>query len=176
MTERNEGVHGRGPYGLSSGEGGLGIEAGDGDQAQLIALMCAEARRLAAGDGRLTRVVLRAGEIRLEMERATEAAPGPVSTPETAYEEEAPEPDVEHVTSPVVGTFYRAPEPGRPPFVEVGATVDEDTVVGIVEAMKLMNKIVANRRGVVTTVLVPDATPVEYGQPLLAISPPEPAP
>jgi len=75
------------------------------------------------------------------------------------------------VKSPMVGTFYRAPEPGAHPFVEVGARVTAESIVGIVEVMKLMNSIPAGQAGVVTHVLVDDGEPVEYGQVLVVIEP-----
>lgn len=73
------------------------------------------------------------------------------------------------VTSPMVGTAYLSPEPGAAPFVEVGASVKEGQTVLIVEAMKTMNAIPAPRSGTVTRVLVGNAQPVEYGEPLLII-------
>ncbi len=73
------------------------------------------------------------------------------------------------VTSPMVGTAYRAPEPGAPPFVEVGTTVKEGQTLMIVEAMKTMNHIPAPRAGKVTAILVEDGQPVEYGEPLVII-------
>lgn len=73
------------------------------------------------------------------------------------------------VTSPMVGTAYRAPEPGAQPFIEVGASVDAGQTVLIVEAMKTMNPIPAPKAGTVTAILVDDAQPVEYGEPLLVI-------
>lgn len=75
------------------------------------------------------------------------------------------------VRSPMVGTFYRAPEPGAPAFVEVGQRVDASTTVCIIEVMKLMNSISASASGVVTHILVADAEPVEYGQVLMVIQP-----
>ncbi|MFF5211986.1 acetyl-CoA carboxylase biotin carboxyl carrier protein [Streptosporangium sp. NPDC000396] len=75
------------------------------------------------------------------------------------------------VRAPLVGTFYHAPEPGAPPFVAVGDTVEVGQQVGIVESMKLMNPIVAEVAGRVAEILAPDATPVEYDQALVAISP-----
>lgn len=75
------------------------------------------------------------------------------------------------ITSPMVGTFYRAPEPGAPPFVEVGQRVEPDTTVCIIEVMKLMHSMPARHRGVVTHILVEDAAPVEYGQALLVLDP-----
>jgi acetyl-CoA carboxylase biotin carboxyl carrier protein len=71
--------------------------------------------------------------------------------------------------APLLGTFYRSPKPGAPPFVEVGSTVEADTVVAIIEVMKLMTTVRAGRRGVVTDILVADGTLVEYGQPILRI-------
>jgi acetyl-CoA carboxylase biotin carboxyl carrier protein len=76
----------------------------------------------------------------------------------------------EVVTAPLLGTFYRAPKPGAPPFVEVGSEVEENTVIAIIEVMKLMNTVRAGRRGRVTAILASDGTLVEYGQPLLRIA------
>lgn len=75
------------------------------------------------------------------------------------------------IRSPMVGTFYHAPEPGAKPFVEVGQMVEPDTIVCIIEVMKLMNSMPARHRGVVTHILVEDAEPVEYGQVLIVIDP-----
>lgn len=74
------------------------------------------------------------------------------------------------ITSPMVGTAYRAPEPGARPFVNVGDAVQVGQVVMIVEAMKTMNQIVADAAGTVREIFVEDGQPVEYGEPLLAIS------
>jgi len=73
------------------------------------------------------------------------------------------------LTSPMVGTAYRAPEPSAAPFVEIGSKVSEGQTVVIIEAMKTMNQIPAHRSGTVTRILVDDAQPVEYGQPLIVI-------
>lgn len=75
------------------------------------------------------------------------------------------------VRAPMVGTFYCSPEPGAPPFVAPGARVEADSIVCIIEVMKLMNSIPAGCAGVVRRVLVDNAEPVEYGQPLIAIEP-----
>lgn len=75
------------------------------------------------------------------------------------------------IKSPLVGTFYRAPAPGTEPFVQEGDIVEPGQVVGIVEAMKVMNEIEADRRGKVVKILVNDAEPVEYGQDLMLLSP-----
>jgi acetyl-CoA carboxylase biotin carboxyl carrier protein len=71
----------------------------------------------------------------------------------------------------MVGTFYSAPSPDEPPFVKVGDFVEEGKVVCIIEAMKVMNEIKAEAKGVITQVLVENAKPVEFGQPLFKIRP-----
>jgi len=73
------------------------------------------------------------------------------------------------VTSPMVGTAYRAPEPGAPPFVEIGSKIDAGQTILIVEAMKTMNQIPSPRAGTVIAILVEDGQPVEYGEPLVVI-------
>lgn len=73
------------------------------------------------------------------------------------------------VTAPMVGTAYLAPAPGARPFVEVGSAVQEGQTILIIEAMKTMNQISAPRSGKVTEILVADAAPVEYGEPLIVI-------
>lgn len=73
------------------------------------------------------------------------------------------------LTSPMVGTAYMASEPGKPPFVTVGSKVSEGQTVLIIEAMKTMNQIPAHRSGTVSRILVEDASPIEYGQPLVVI-------
>ena len=73
------------------------------------------------------------------------------------------------LTSPMVGTAYVAPEPGKPPFVLVGSKVSEGQTVLIIEAMKTMNQIPAHRSGTIARILIEDAQPVEYGQPLVVI-------
>lgn len=75
------------------------------------------------------------------------------------------------VKSPMIGTFYRSPSPESGSYVEVGSEVNPDTVVCIIEAMKVMNEIKAEVKGVVTQVLVENAKPVEFGQPLFKVRP-----
>ncbi|MGE0875929.1 MAG: acetyl-CoA carboxylase, partial [Burkholderiales bacterium] len=75
------------------------------------------------------------------------------------------------VRAPMVGTFYRAPSPGEPPFAEVGQAVEPDSIVAIIEVMKLMNSIEAGVRGTVREFRVPNATAVEYGEVLVVIEP-----
>ena len=78
--------------------------------------------------------------------------------------------DVE-IKSPMIGTFYRAPSPEAVHYVEIGTEVGPDTVVCIIEAMKVMNEIKAEAKGVITQVLVENAKPVEFGQPMFKIRP-----
>jgi acetyl-CoA carboxylase biotin carboxyl carrier protein len=83
----------------------------------------------------------------------------------------APAPAEPEIKSPMIGTFYRTPSPESAPYVEVGSEVNPDTVVCIIEAMKVMNEIKAEVKGVITQVLVENAKPVEFGQPLFKIRP-----
>jgi len=83
----------------------------------------------------------------------------------------ASEPGLAEVASPLLGIFYRAPKPGEPPFVEVGAKVADDTVVGIIEVMKLMNTVRAGVRGEVVEILAENGALVEYDEILLRVRP-----
>ena len=78
---------------------------------------------------------------------------------------------ISYVTSPFVGTFYRSPSPDAPPFVDVGSAIRVGQALCIIEAMKLMNEIEADAAGTIAEILVKDAQPVEYGQPLFKIAP-----
>jgi acetyl-CoA carboxylase biotin carboxyl carrier protein len=105
---------------------------------------------------------------------ASAPAPAPASGGATPAARPAPAADdaAQHpgaVTSPMVGTAYVAPEPGAQPFVSVGSQVKAGQTVMIVEAMKTMNPIPAPRGGTVTSILISDGQPVEYGEPLLII-------
>jgi len=91
------------------------------------------------------------------------------AAPAQAVAAVAPASEIEFITSPMVGTFYRAPSPESPPYVEAGQHVDEETVVCIVEAMKVMNEIKAEIKGTITEVLVENAKPIEFGQKLFAV-------
>jgi acetyl-CoA carboxylase biotin carboxyl carrier protein len=82
---------------------------------------------------------------------------------------ESPEEELHIIISPIVGTFYRSPSPTAEPFVKVGSHVDAESVVCIIEAMKLMNEIQAEASGTVAKVYVENGQPVEYGQPLFGI-------
>jgi acetyl-CoA carboxylase biotin carboxyl carrier protein len=93
----------------------------------------------------------------------------PTSAPATPGRSVAADPNIQDVVAPLLGTFYRSPKPGAPPFVEVGATVTEDSVVAIIEVMKLMNTVRAGARGTVVEILPVDGALVEYGEPLLRV-------
>lgn len=83
----------------------------------------------------------------------------------------APVTNEQEIKSPMIGTFYRAPSPESAAYIEVGSEVNPETVVCIIEAMKVMNEIKAEAKGVVTQVMVENAKPVEFGQPLFKIRP-----
>ncbi len=102
------------------------------------------------------------------------AQPAPVLP--TASVEQSPEPTPQKtqpaghiVASPMVGTFYRSPSPDSPSFVEVGKSVKAGDVICIIEAMKMMNQIEADKSGVIGSILVEDGEPVEFDQPLVTI-------
>ncbi|MGR2664622.1 acetyl-CoA carboxylase biotin carboxyl carrier protein [Vibrio campbellii] len=98
------------------------------------------------------------------------AAPAPVAdAPAMAAEAPAAVPAGHQVLSPMVGTFYRSPSPDAKSFVEVGQSVNAGDTLCIVEAMKMMNQIEADKSGVVTAILVEDGQPVEFDQPLVVI-------
>lgn len=102
------------------------------------------------------------------------AAPAPAAAPVAAAPAAAPaapaEPSGHLVRSPMVGTFYRSPSPSEPSFVEVGQTVKAGDVLCIVEAMKMMNHIEADKSGVIQAILVDNGQPVEFDQPLFSIA------
>jgi len=103
----------------------------------------------------------------------TYAAPpvAPVAAQVPAALPQMPASNELEIKSPMIGTFYRAPSPESAPYVEVGVEVSPETVVCIIEAMKVMNEIKAEAKGVVTQVMVENAKPVEFGQPLFKIRP-----
>ena len=93
------------------------------------------------------------------------APPAPVEKPPAVAEEALLE-----VTAPLLGTFYRAPKPGAAPFIEVGAPVEEETIIGIIEVMKLMNTVRAGTRGTVADICAQDGALVECGETLIRVS------
>jgi len=99
--------------------------------------------------------------------RAPEAAPAQKA--DAKKSDEAQDQDLHIIPSPIVGTFYRSPSPTADAFVKIGSSVEPDTVVCIIEAMKLMNEIQAEAAGEVVKIYVENGQPVEYGQPLFGI-------
>jgi acetyl-CoA carboxylase biotin carboxyl carrier protein len=97
---------------------------------------------------------------------AMTAIAGPLDPPPAVA---AADPKLHNVLAPLLGTFYRAPKPGEPPYVTVGDAVEKDTIVGIIEVMKLMNTVRAEVAGAVAEILVADGAFVEYGEILLRI-------
>jgi acetyl-CoA carboxylase biotin carboxyl carrier protein len=102
----------------------------------------------------------------------TVAVPAPgVTVPAVAVVPAAATSSELDIKSPMIGTFYRAPSPESAPYIEVGTEVNPETVVCIIEAMKVMNEIKAEAKGIITQVLVENAKPVEFGQPLFKLRP-----
>lgn len=96
---------------------------------------------------------------------AAPAAAAPASTPAEPVAEEG----ISIITSPMVGTFYRSPSPESPVFTEVGTKVTADSIVCIIEAMKVMNEITSELKGTITEVLIENGEAVEFGQPLFKV-------
>jgi acetyl-CoA carboxylase biotin carboxyl carrier protein len=102
----------------------------------------------------------------------TAPAPAPPApAPPRASAAHLTDPALLEVAAPLLGTFYRAPKPGAAPFVELGTLVAEDTIIGIIEVMKLMNTVRAGTRGAIAEICVQDGALVEFGQVLLRIAP-----
>ena len=141
----------------------------------------------ALGDSDIQEFRLEGDDFRLEVRRnlpgqtvvaAAPAAPVVAAAPSAPAEPTSPPPaaastrsDLLDITAPMVGTFYRAPAPGEPAFVEVGNRVDVGQTVCILEAMKLMNELEAEVSGEVVEILVDNGTPVEFGQVLMRVKP-----
>ena len=107
------------------------------------------------------------GTTKVKVSRSTNN-PGIIST-EINKKQSIIENNVTHVTSPIVGTAYLAPEPGAKKFVEVGQKVKKGQTIMIIEAMKTMNHVPSTQDGVVSKILVKDGEPVEFGQPLISV-------
>lgn len=114
------------------------------------------------------------GKIRIKRREAAPAKPPSLSRPVEAEEKreeikEEKESRAKTITSPMVGTFYRAPSPDSPSFVDVGSEVKKGQVVCIIEAMKMMNEVESEYTGKVVSILVDNGHPIEYGEPLFEI-------
>lgn len=123
---------------------------------------------------RITRVSAQAAfsqPVHYQLPMGAPMAAAPAATPAAAPAEAAPAPanDKNAVKSPMVGTFYRSSSPGAKAFAEVGQSVAVGDTLCIIEAMKLMNEIEADRAGVIKAILAEDGQPVEYGEPLFVI-------
>ncbi len=106
----------------------------------------------------------------------TQASPHPEDKEAPELQELPPEKEndnLRYITSPMVGTFYSAPDPSSPPFVEAGEEIKQNQVLCIIEAMKLMNEIESDVEGILKEIFVENGKPVEYGQKLFAIQPVE---
>ncbi len=142
------------------------------------------------GEYNLTEVKIESDECNLCFRRGDDRAPlAPVAMPQVMPVAAAPVPvaaapadnsaelplfgkdaaPAETIDSPLVGTFYRAPGPDAAPFVQVGDRVNPDTVLGIIEAMKVMNEIKAEKSGVIKEILIENGQPVEFGQPMFVL-------
>ena len=130
-------------------------------------------------------LVLETDGLKIELRRGSAVKPRVASEPKAAAPAPArqtapaaPEPKTEvfaapegmaDVPSPLLGVFYRAPKPGAEPFIKVGQQIDEDTIIGIIEVMKLMNSVRSGVRGEVVEIIAQNAALVEYGEPLIRV-------
>jgi acetyl-CoA carboxylase biotin carboxyl carrier protein len=150
----------------------------------LVRALCEEARTLASGlKGPVSRLRLQAGDHAVEVEweltpvvldggsrPLVTATTAPASDGEHGVPEAADE-ALHPIVAPLLGTFYRSPEPGAKPFVEEGDVVEAGQDVAIVEAMKIMNRVQADRSGRVAKISAADGDMVEYGQALMLLEP-----
>ncbi|MFB4262800.1 acetyl-CoA carboxylase biotin carboxyl carrier protein [Nonomuraea sp. GTA35] len=174
MTDARQASAGNGALDPGTWDGAPGSSAWDGALAEIgvrdaVAILCKGlADAVQASPRSPSRACVRLGGASIEVEWTPVAAE---AVHEPPVEEIAAEPSGHVVRAELVGTFYRQPEPGAKPFVEVGDLVEPDQQVAIVEAMKLMNPVVADVGGRVTQILAGDAEGVEYDQPLIVIEP-----
>ncbi|MEV7967685.1 biotin/lipoyl-containing protein [Sphaerisporangium sp. NPDC088356] len=127
----------------------------------------------------LRRITVSTATLAVDVEWSPTTAAGPEPRPPgTELQRREDQPGIEAgtpgavvITAPMVGTFYRAQEPGAPPFVEIGDLVEAGQQVGIIEAMKLMNAVEAEHPGRVCEIVATDGSPVQYEEPLLALLP-----
>ena len=136
-------------------------------------------------DSRFDELELEIDGMKIHLRRSGATAPTAAgepraSRPSTAMAPAAPvappaglpvDPNLAAVKAPLLGTFYRAPKPGAPPFVDAGARVEADSIIGIIEVMKLMNTVRAGVAGIVREIRARDGVLVEYGETLLTVAP-----
>src|SRR5690606_30083581 len=106
-----------------------------------------------------------------QMQQQPVAAPAPAPVADAKSEKADEESKYIVIKSPMIGTFYRSPSPGKDPFLAVGDTIKPGKIICIIEAMKLFNEIEAEMSGKIVKVLAEDASPVEYDQPLFLVDP-----
>lgn len=150
--------------------------AAQAEQDELLRSVCARVAQLAESSQTGPRVIrMSVSGISVEVEWPEPGGLETVVTPAPAPHAETADPveqsHLHHVRAPTVGRFYHCPNPGARPFVTVGDRVEEGQQVGILEAMKLMMPVHAEIDGIVEEILVPDTASVEFGEPLLAVSP-----
>jgi acetyl-CoA carboxylase biotin carboxyl carrier protein len=145
-----------------------GVTPAPGDVEQLVRALIGMMR-----DGGMSELDLAFGDVTVRLrgsgQQALMAASSPQMAPLTG--EPSPTPADYAIAAPMIGTFYASPSPGASPFVEVGDTIAAGQVIGIIEAMKIMNEIPADRGGVVTEIVAANGQPVEYGSALIRIRP-----
>lgn len=137
------------------------IEIKEGEEAVRISRMAAPG----AGAQPLTQVVHTAAPVTGTALRVPEMQPAALAEGASA----GPKPNEHVVTAPMVGTFYAAPSPGAKPFVEIGDEIKVGQVLCVIEAMKMMNQIEADKAGRITSIMARNGDPVEFGQPLFVI-------
>jgi len=123
----------------------------------------------------ISEIEIKEGEESVRIARASASISHPtpaatLQTPAATAAETVQRPSGHVVTAPMVGTFYRSPSPGSPPFVEVGMRVKEGDTLCIIESMKMMNQINADKAGKIEAILVENEMPIEFDQPLITIS------
>lgn len=128
--------------------------------------------------GNIARLELEHGDLKLSLRAHEEAGfigasvPAPTLRALQQPTASAPENDGLHtITAPMIGTYYDTPAPGEPPFVSIGDHVEEGQTIGIIEAMKIMNEIAADRAGTVIALVATSGATVEYGSPLVRLEP-----
>ena len=148
------------------------------DFGQLAALVHAFIGMMQAGG--IARMDVEHGDLRLSLRAhgavgspvyAVSQPPGPVHVSADGSGKPAVEDEQHVIRAPMIGTFYTAPAPNEPPFVQPGDVVEEGQTIGIIEAMKIMNEIAADRAGMVVELLAQNAQTVEYGSPLIRLAP-----
>lgn len=150
-------------------------ESVPGSDSDVMRLALKEAKELVRSlEGTATtRMLVKAGGLEIEIQRQAGAVVAIPAAPTVGAAPSTPTPGlaagVVAIVSPLVGVFYRASSPGAKPLVQVGDTVERGQKVAIIEAMKLMNDVISDCRGIVLEILVEDATPVAYEQQLMLV-------